>query len=823
LGKRTACRKVIYGSAISDKVEYTSPGYTTFRIIFCLLSKNPPVSRTVLLIILYLLLSGQLLAAGGEEIQPRYTISGYIREAGSGEELIGATVISEELEKGAVTNLYGFYSISLPPGIYHLRYSYIGYESQDRVLSLEEDTRIDIELAEGLTLEEVSILADGRDAHIRKAEMGVNKLPIKSIKRIPTLMGEVDIIKAIQLLPGVQAASEGATGFSVRGGNPDQNLILLDEATVYNASHLMGFFSVFNNDAIKDVKLYKGDIPAEYGGRLSSLLDIRMKEGNTKKFSASGGIGTISSRLTLEGPIVKDKTSFLLAGRRTYADLFLPFAKEQDVRDSELYFYDLNAKFNHIFNENNRLYISGYMGRDVFGNPFAKIGFGNQTYTLRWNHLFSSRVFSNFSLIHSRYDYELGTPEGEANSFVWESWMRDYTMRVDMSYFITPEHTLKFGMISTYHDFLPGIARGLGSQALFTEFKLPSNYALENSVFVSAESSIGTRLNIRYGLRYSSFHNIGPATVYNYDDQFQVMDSTVYGKGNLFNSWGGPEPRITLSMLLGERSSIKAGYTRTRQYVHLAQNSTAGTPLDIWFPSSPNVKPQISDQYAVGYFLNLWDDRLEVSAEAYYKKMTNAIDFKDHASLLLNTYLEGELRIGEVNSYGFEFLFRKDQGKLNGWVSYTLSRTRREIAEINAGEPYPAPYDKPHDFSIVLNYEISSRWWFSANWVYSTGLPVTFPTGRFEYMGNIAPVYSDRNAYRMPDYHRLDASISLKSKDREGRKWHYEWNLSVYNAYATKNAWAINFVQDKENPTITHAEMTYLFSVIPALSFNFYF
>ncbi|KPL21890.1 MAG: hypothetical protein AMS23_08705 [Bacteroides sp. SM1_62] len=774
-----------------------------------------------LCLIFYIL---SLLADSEEETGPRYTISGYIKDTGTGEELIGAAVMVQELNRGTVTNVYGFYSLSLPPGFYHLKISYVGYALQELAVNLNENLTFNLELQEQIQeLAEVTIRSEGRQAHVRKAEMSVNKLPIKSIKRIPTLMGEVDVIKAIQLLPGVQASSEGASGFSVRGGNPDQNLILLDEATVYNASHLMGFFSVFNNDAIKDVKLYKGDIPADFGGRLSSLLDVRMKEGNLKKFSGSGGIGTISSRLTLEGPIIKDKTSFLVAGRRTYADLFLPFAKDPDVRDNTLFFYDLNLKLNHIFNEKNRLFVSGYLGRDVYANPFARMAFGNQTYTLRWNHLFSSRIFSNFTLIHSRYDYELGTPDGDANSFVWRSKMKDYSAKGDLNFYITPEHTLKFGLISTFHDFEPGSAYGTGEQSLFTEFILPTNYALENGVYVSAEQSFGERWNLRYGLRFSSFHNVGPGTIYNYDEHYNARDSTVYGRGDVYHHFLGLEPRAAVSFMINDVSSIKSSYSRTRQYVHLAQNSTAGTPLDVWFPSTPNVNPQVSDQVAIGYFRNLLDNRLEVSVEAYYKQMRNAIDFKDHANLLLNRYMEGEIRIGEATSYGLEFLLRKNEGRLNGWISYTYSKTTREVPEINDGNPYAAPYDKPHDIAIVGNYEISARLWVSANWVYSTGLPVTFPTGRFEYMGNIAPVYSNRNAYRMPDYHRLDMSVSFGSKPKPDRKWHWDLNLSVYNAYGRKNAWAINFIQDEENPNITHAEMTYLFPVIPALTWNFHF
>jgi len=765
-------------------------------------------------------------AYGGEEEEtgPRYTISGHIRDAGTGEELIGAAVLVEELNSGTVTNVYGFYSLSLPPGLYHLKISYIGYELQESAVNLDDNQTYNFEMVEEIKeLAEVTIRSESKQSHVKKAEMSVNKLPIKSIKRIPTLMGEVDVIKAIQLLPGVQASSEGASGFSVRGGNPDQNLILLDEATVYNASHLMGFFSVFNNDAIKDVTLYKGDIPAAYGGRLSSLLDVRMKEGNLKKFSGSGGIGTISSRLTLEGPIIKDKTSFLVAGRRTYADLFLPFAKDPDVRDNTLFFYDLNLKVNHVFNEKNRLFLSSYLGRDVFGNPFAKMAFGNQTYTLRWNHLFSTRIFSNFTLLHSRYQYELGTPEGDANSFTWYSSMKDYSARADLNFYITPEYTLKFGLISTFHDFDPGSAYGTGEGSLFTEFVLPANYALENGIYASAEQTIGDRWNVRYGLRFSSFHNMGPGTIYNYNDDHQPIDSTAHERGEVYHHYMGPEPRFAVSFMIDDVSSIKSSYARTRQYVHLAQNSTAGTPLDVWFPSTPNVHPQISDQVAIGYFRNLLNNQLEVSVEAYYKEIRNAIDFKDHANLLLNRFMEGEIRIGDATSYGLEFLLRKSEGRLNGWISYTYSKTTREMPEINNGDPYAAPYDRPHDISIVGNFEISNRLWVSANWVYSTGLPVTFPTGRFEYMGNIAPVYSNRNAYRMPDYHRLDVSISFGSKPRPDRRWDWDLNLSAYNAYGRKNAWAINFVQDDEDPRITHAEMTYLFPIIPALTWNFRF
>jgi hypothetical protein len=624
-------------------------------------------------------------------------------------------------------------------------------------------------------------------------------------------------------LPGVQASSEGASGFSVRGGNPDQNLILLDEASVYNASHLMGFFSVFNNDAVKDVRLYKGDIPAKYGGRLSSLLDVRMKEGNSKKLSGSGGIGTISSRLTLEGPVIADKASFIVSGRRTYADIFLPLAKDELIRKSKLYFYDLNTKINYILNDKNRIYLSGYFGRDVFKNQYAGMDFGNRTLTIRWNHLFSARLFSNFLLVNSKYNYKIGTPAGDANSFIWTSHINSYGAKADFYYYLTPDITLSFGATSVLYKFEPGSARGIGDQSMFTKFILPDLYALENGSYISSEQSVGQHLRFRYGFRFSTFHNIGKAVVYHFDQAYQPADSTLYDKGEFFNPYKTVEPRIAATYIINPVSSVKASYSRTSQFIHLAQNSTAGTPLDIWFPSSPNVQPQLSDQVAAGYFHDFFNGLLEGSVEVYYKKMQNAIDFKDHANLLLNKYVEGELRFGRATSYGLEFLVRKNKGRITGWISYTLSKTRRYFPEINHGDPYPAPYDKPHDISVVLNFEITGRIWASANWVYNTGLPVTFPTGRFEYMGNIAPVYSSRNAYRMPDYHRLDLSVSLGSKDKPGRKWDYDLNFSVYNVYARKNAWAINFVQDEGNPNITYAEMTYLFSIIPALTVNFYF
>lgn len=754
----------------------------------------------------------------------KYTISGHVTDVETGEALIGANIFIRGHSLGAIANPYGFYSLTIEEGDYQIGYSYIGYRSIELSCHISGDTVIDIELNRLSTeIEEVVVSADKKNENITNLEMGTVKLPIQAIRRIPAFMGEVDVIKAIQLLPGVHATSEGSSGFSVRGGSTDQNLILLDEATVYNASHLMGFFSVFNNDAIKDVKLYKGDIPASHGGRLSSLLDVRMKEGNIKSFNATGGIGSISSRLTLEGPLIKEKTSYLVSGRRTYADVFLPFARNKDIRDNKLFFYDLNTKINHTFNENNRVYLSGYFGRDVFENQFAGMKFGNRTFTARWNHLFNPRLFSNYTIIYSLYNYELSSAEDQPNSFIWQSELKDISARADFTYYPAPGITLRTGILTTYHIFSPGFARGIGEETLFTQFKVPENYALEHGAFISAEQKLFPGISVKYGLRVSAFQNFGKGTVYHYDTNYLSVDSTVYEQGELIHTWSGLEPRLGLNYTLNEKNSFKASYNRSMQYIQLAQNSTAGTPLDIWFPASPNVKPQVADLYSIGYFRNFRNNLIEASVEAYYKDMKNTIDFKDHAALLLNPKLEGEIRTGKSWSYGLEFMVRLNETRLNGWISYTLSKTERKIGGINAGKIYPAPYDKPHDIAVVLNYRIINRLYLGANWVFASGLPVTFPTGRFVVANEILPIYSSRNGYRMANYHRLDLSLTYEMKNKPGKKWKSEWNLSVYNAYARKNPWAINFEDVEGKPNTKQAVMTYLFSAIPAITYNFRF
>ena len=777
-----------------------------------------------LFLFIILTFSHQVGFSDPSEKPKRYSISGKITDQHSGEALLGATIFVSELKTGAVSDMYGNYSITLNEGSYTLVYSYIGYATIEKPIILMKDQRISLELEPRQhQLKEVEITSEKNDKNVVKPEMSTFRMDIKTIQRIPALMGEVDVIKAIQLLPGVQSVGEGSSGFSVRGGAPDQNLILLDEATVYNASHLMGFFSVFNNDAIKDVKLYKGDIPANYGGRLASVLDVRMNEGNSKKFEVNGGIGIIASRLTVEGPIVKDRSSFIVSGRRTYADIFLPLSSNKALQNNSLYFYDLNAKINYRINDNNQIFLSGYFGRDVFKNSFAGMKWGNETATFRWNHLFTKQLFSNFSFIYTNYLYNLGTPAGNNNSFEWNSNLRDLGVKGDFSYYLNTKNTIRFGASVIYHMFNPGQAKGIGNETVFTDVKVPNSYAFETGVYGSNEQRIGEHFTVKYGLRFSMFQNTGPGTVFHYNSDYNTIDSTVYKAGVLYNTYAGLEPRLGLLYDFNSKHSIKASYARTNQYLQLAQNSTVGTPLDIWFPSSPNVKPQIADQVAIGYFRNFRRNTIETSVEGYYKWMKNVVDFKDFAQLLLNNKLEGEIRTGKAWSYGIEFLIRLNEERINGWISYTYSRTFRQINEINGNNPYPAPYDKPNNISVVLNYVISKRFTVSANWVYATGAPVTFPTGRAEIGGKIVPIYSDRNQYRYQDYHRLDLSVSFFSKQKPGRKFNWDLNFSVYNAYNRHNTWSINFTQDNINPDVTYAEKVYLFGIIPSVTFNFHF
>ena len=754
----------------------------------------------------------------------RHTIKGFVKDATSGEDLLGATIQISSHVYGATTNHYGFYSISLPAGTYQLKVSYVGYNTKYYNVKLDSGKTLNFELEpEYMMLDEIIITGEKADRNISEVRMSTNQLRMETVRALPSFMGEVDILKTLLLLPGVSWGDEGSTGFFVRGGGQDQNLILLDEATVYNASHLMGFFSVFNPDAIRDLQLYKGGIPAQYGGRLSSVLDIRMNEGNNKKFSGTGGIGNISSRLTLEGPIQKDVSSFIVSGRRTYADIFLPLAEDTNLRDNRLYFYDLNAKANYRFSDKNRIFVSGYFGRDVYKfNDMFGFEWGNATSTMRWNHIFNSTIFSNFTLIYSNYDYNLYSTEG-VQSFDWISNINDLSFKGDFTWYANPENTIKFGLQSSYHTINPGYVKGNGEDAAVSEYRMPSTNALHHAIYTSNEHRLFSNLTIEYGMRYSLFQNIGESTVYSFNEEYQVTDTTFYASGEVFNNHHGFEPRIGLVYKIDAKQSVKANYNRTRQYLHQASNSTSATPLDIWFPSSPNIEPQIADQWAIGYFRNFNDNMFESSLEVYYKDMQNQIDFRDHAQLLLNPKLEGELRIGRAWSYGIEFMVNKIKGDFTGWISYTYSITRREIPAINNGNPYPAPYDRPHDLAIVLTYDFSERMNVSANWVYNTGRPVTMPTGRFEYGGVLLPVYSERNSERLPDYHRLDLSFNIKTRKKPNRNWQGSWNISVYNAYYRKNVYSYYFAQREDNPDETQAYKMYMFGIIPAVSYNFSF
>ena len=774
-----------------------------------------------LTLIIAILFAVTLLKAQTDEL---VTLSGYITDSNNGESLPGATIFIKELGSGAASNNYGYYSISIPSSRYTVVFSFLGYADKSIEIYLTHDTTLNIELVSSSEqLHEVIVTGQQTNANITSSQMSVNKITNKQIQSIPALMGEVDLIKALQLLPGVKFVAEGSSGLSVRGGSPDQNLILLDEAIVYNSGHLMGFFSVFNNDAVKSVELFKGDLPSKYGGRLSSLIDVRMKDGNIKKFHGNGGIGLISSRLMLEGPIVKNKASFMVAGRRSYADIFLRLSRDENISDNILYFYDFNAKVNYNINKKNHVFLSGYMGKDVFKNGMFGMKWGNSTGTVRWNHIFHKKLFSNFSFVASRFNYDLGIPEGNERAFNWGSSLTDYNLKGDFTWYFNSNNTVTFGVSSLHHTFFPGTIEGFGEESFITKYTLPNNYALESAIYLGNEQKINSLLILKYGIRISMFNNIGPATVFDYDSEGNPVDSTLYSNGDFFNTYTGFEPRLGIVFLLNEVSSVKASYSKNIQYLQQAQNSTAGSPLHIWFPASPNILPQTGHQYALGYFRNFNNGIIETSAEAYYKITNNAIDFRDHAELLLNKYIEGEMLRGKGWGYGIEFMVKKTSGKLTGWASYTYSKSIREIPGINNNNPYPAPYDRPNDISIVANYNLNSLISFGATWVYSTGQPVTFPVGRFEYLNTVIPVYSNRNSYRMPDYHRLDLSVTFRLETKPGKKWHNEFNFSVYNAYNRHNAYMISFQSEPGNPDVTYAEMTYLFGIIPSFTYNFKF
>ncbi|MEO9534250.1 MAG: carboxypeptidase-like regulatory domain-containing protein [Crocinitomicaceae bacterium] len=768
----------------------------------------------------------------------KYTLSGSLKDGSSGEDLIGARITVQELPgTGAITNAYGFFSLTLPAGKYTINYKSLGFNSGSFEVDLQQDMVKNVELVpEGKVLGKVNVTANKANENVTSAEMGVDKLSMTDIENIPVLFGEKDPLKTIQLLPGVKSAGEGNAGFYVRGGGSDQNLILLDGAPVYNASHLLGFFSVFNSDALKDIKLYKGGAPAQFGGRLSSVLDIKMKEGNQKKFSASGGIGLISSKLTLEAPIVKDKGSFIVSGRRTYADLFLKLSNRPEAQESILYFYDLNAKANYRIGAKDRVFLSGYFGRDKFG--FAdQFGFdwGNVTGTARWNHIYGKKqkLFGNTSFIFSNYNYKIKFGSGD-ETFEIGSEIQDFNLMEDFTYYLNENHTLKFGANVIHHTFKPGeIETGSGIDFVLND--LENRQSVESALYISNEHKIGKRITLIYGVRGSNFTQVGPGDIVTYDLAGQATDTTTYGNWEKVQTYWGLSPRFSSSFKLDENSSVKAGYSRTVQYLHLISNSTAASPTDVWLPSSVNIKPQIADQYSIGYFRNFFDNALEMSAEIYYKDMQNVIDYRDGAEVTLNPSVEGELLFGEGRAYGIELLMKKRRGKFTGWVSYTLSRTEKRFTELNMNNWFPAKQDRTHDISIVGIYNVSKQLTFSASWVYYTGNAVTFPSGKYEIDGQVVNYYTERNGYRMPDYHRLDLGCTFKHKDYKEfkdpdtgemkqipKKWLSSWNFSVYNAYARENAYSITF-QQNEVTGQTEAVQLALFKIIPSITYSFKF
>lgn len=750
-----------------------------------------------------------------------YTLKGRVKDAANGEDLIGAAVVVEGVSgKGAITNTYGFYSLTLPKGTYKISVQYIGYQSVLQDVVLDKDVSLDIEIREeSESLAEVVVSAEAANANVTKTEMSVAKISPKDVETVPVLFGEKDIIKMVQLLPGVKTSGEGGSGFSVRGGGLDQNLILLDEAPVYNASHLLGFFSVFNSDAIKDVTLYKGGMPAEYGGRASSVMDVIMKDGNAKRFGASGGIGLISSKLTLEAPIVKDKGSFVISGRRTYADVFLKLSNNEDLQNTTLYFYDLNMKANYQITDKDRVYLSGYFGRDRFGFD-DEFGFswGNATGTVRWNHIFNDRLFGNTSLIYSDYDYDFDIGVDE-EKFRLESGIKDWNLKQDFSYFLNANNTIKFGGNVIRHNFVPGQI-STGAESSFAADDIDEQYAVEGALYLQNEQKVGQRWSFIYGLRYSLFDYMGSGTAYELDDQGAVISTQTYEDWESIQFYNGLEPRASAKYLLNEVSSVKVAYNRNYQYLHLLSNSTSGSPTDRWVPSSNNVKPQIADQVAAGYFRNFKDNMFEFSAEVYYKDMQNLIDYKTGADLVFNGSIETELVYGSGKAYGLELLLKKQQGKFTGWFSYTLSRSLRKFDDIDNGKVFPSRQDRIHDLSVTGIYAFHPKWTFSANFVFYTGDAITFPSGRYQMAGKEVPYYTERNGYRFPNYHRLDLGLTWTVKKTE--KFESSWNLSVYNAYGRENPYIINFEENEDTGNVEAVQFA-LFKAIPSISYNFRF
>lgn len=772
--------------------------------------------------------------------QEKFTLSGTVSDSKNNETLIGVNIYIPTLKIGTTTNEYGFYSISILKGEYEIEISYVGYQTIQKNILLNQNTKNNFSISEnGEELQEVVITDNRSKINIKSPEMSANKLSIATIKKMPVVLGEVDVLKSILLLPGVTNAGEGASGFNVRGGGADQNLILLDEATIFNSSHVFGFFSVFNPDAIKDLKLYKGGIPARYGGRASSVLDIYQKDGSSKDFHMNGGIGLISSRILAEGPIVKDKGSFLIGGRASYAHLFLKLS--EDDKNNAAYFYDLNTKLSYKLNDNNSLYLSGYFGRDVFSlnKSFTNI-YGNSILNLRWNHLYSDKLFSNLSLIYSDYYYGLDL---DFVGFKWDSGIKNYNIKYDFKHYLSDKLKLNYGLNATYYEFNPGTIKPSSIDSGINPDQLDKKYAFEPSVYLDAESQLSNKITVAYGLRYSLFYRLGSSTINYYDnDQAVVFNSDIqiyekgtptstryFGKNKVIKDYNNFEPRFSVSYQLNDDQAIKASYNRMAQYLQLISNTSSPTPLDVWMPSDKYIKPQLADQVALGYFRNISSGAYSFEVETYYKEVKNRLDYIDGADLIANDAIEQVILNGRMRAYGLEIMVKKNKGKFNGWVSYTLSkseqqtpgRTPEEIG-INNGKWYASAYDKTHNLAITSAYNLNEKWSFGANFALQSGQPVTYPNGQYEYLGITVPSYGLRNENRLPAYHHLDISATLTPRKNKDRNWKGEWVFSIYNLYNRMNAASINFRQNVDSGD-NEAVKTSIFGIVPAVSYNFKF
>lgn len=753
--------------------------------------------------------------------QNKFTVSGTVKSASEGETVIGAT-ISAGGRYVTQTNEYGFYSLTVPTGTYELTISNVSFAPYSQQIIVNKDITLHVELIDDAqTLDEV-VISSSRGRSLSSPQMGLERVTPNEIAKVPVLMGEKDVVKVLQLLPGIKSAGDGSSGMYVRGGAADQNLVLLDEANVYNASHLLGFFSTFNSDAIKDVSVYKSGMPAQYGGRLSSVLDIKMNDGNNQDFNVSGGVGLISAKLNVEGPIQTGKSSFLLTGRRTYADMFLKLSNDSSINSNSLYFYDLNAKLNYQLGEKDRIYFSGYLGKDHLGvGDLFGLDWGNKTATMRWNHVFNSKLFSNTSLIYSNYDYNISINSG-TNNFDIRSNIRDYNFKQEFQWYPNNRNSIRMGLNSIYHNIKPGEVRSKNEESSINDIRMQNRYSWENGIYASNTWSVSDKFNLTYGLRLSTFSILGEGDFYNVNSEGKVIDTTHYGKGDFVKTYVNLEPRLAASYQWNSANSVKASYVRNAQYLHLISNSTSTSPTDKWIASTNIIKPELSDQFSIGYYRNLADNRYELSVESYYKTLQNQIDYRDGADVYnSNNAIETELLYGKGRAYGIEWLLKKSTGRLTGWISYTLSKTERKIDGINNNEWYNARQDRTHDIAIVAMYQLNKKWTLSANWVFYTGDAVTFPAGKYIIDDRTVYYYTARNSYRMPNYHRLDLGATMQLKQK--KRWSSELSFSLYNAYGRENAYTIEFMDSKNDPNKTVANQIALFKFIPSVSYNFKF